>query len=180
MIKNWSDSVPMDYDHGSEYIVKNYLELGLLRLQRHGTRYTVKRNPDKYKPDLIITKHLNNEINDGDFVCFVEVEQKVNDDFLEYPMIPIRYVRGLSFLKRKVDNEDFNPSDVYGIVNQYPHDKLFWATFAEIKTFGEIYIRDTHNKNDQYYDVHHCNDHNIHRGYDSLSEYIIQLQVVGI
>jgi len=164
------------YEHRSEFIVEALINKELIGISEGKNGQLVRRAKDKYAPDLnvwsfnFITMRPQEE---EEILCHIEVEQKINDDFSEFPNPPARWYRW-SFLDRKVNDDKFSQQDVYILCNKYPHDKCFWATFGDIRSYCERDVRVPNDRREIYWESLILNGKFINKGYDSLAIYLRQ------
>ena len=161
----------IEYDHKSEFMIESYLNRFLIY-----DGYLIRRAEDNYAPDLDVWCFNFENLKRNFILCRIEVEQKINDSFEEYPYPPSHWPYW-SFLGRKIDDKkQFKDYDVYILCNKYPHNKIFWITFENIRFLCERWIKIPNNRNEIYYRTKIDDPcFNVKFGYKGLAEYLINL-----
>ena len=176
--KKWFKREKTSYNHKSEFTVEAQLNIFLIPMGMKAIR-----NNDHYGPDIEIFKFNSLTMETGIKIRNVEVEEKDKNKykFENYPESDWPY---WSFLWRKVHKlDEFKDDDVYLLCNSYPHDKIYWAKFGDIRNKCKLYKRIPEDKEEWYYRILVRNskqislfDEFISRGYKSLAIYLNSLE----
>lgn len=174
----------LKYDHEPEFMVESYLNRYLI-YEGILIRRPDKNMQDNYAPDLDVWSYNFKELKYNYLICRIEVEQRISleDDFIikQELLLPPNRWTDWSFLGRKIDNEKFNGNDIYVLCNKKPHNKIFWATFGDIKKNCEKYNKKPKDRAELYYRIPIPKNYNqfkdiycgfIRYGYKELAMYI--------
>lgn len=168
-IKNYSTEPEFEF----ESKINTYLRPRGLKAKR------VSDNP-KSKQDIVVYEFDYKTLVEGRLVCKIDIEQKLKEDFHEYPNPPDNWF-AWSFLCRKASERTNGDHDVYVLYNNetnpYNFDKIFWSSFLQIRL--NCSPEGDGSRVDTYYRCPISKDF-VMRGLDRLASYIVQLKDDGI
>ena len=162
-------NTPMFLTHKSEFMIESILNA---QLPQYNMRAFRKDSPYSTH-DIDIRKFDYNELSSGAVLCRIDLERKPKAVFPK-DSPPKEWVRGVSFLARKVSKESNCGRDVYLLFDQKPtYPKTIWITYDLIREYGTF---ENWGRGNEFYVIHEEHYRHLKFGYKSLINYCRSLE----